>query len=180
MQPLLLTPVRVSAKRMGRFAAVAALAAVLLFLGYRWAFPAPKITVTASEERGRGEHPATFAFDGNPQTEWLLENRHRGYLDFELVPPRRIAAVKLLNSHNAPFNDRATRRYRIELHGDADQPTVLRGEFAQLSPSPEWVSVPVGVEGGLRGVDHVRIYADSHHGEGAGLAEVAFDELPSE
>lgn len=169
---VLRSPLRVKLMRVGRAAAVLLSLLALGAVGYRWAFPPASIQISASEERGRGQHPASFAFDGNPRTEWLMEDRHRGYLEFTLVPSRSLDSIRILNAYNPPHNDRGVRDYRIEVVGSGSEPTILRGRFEEIDESPEWREIEIDEAD----VSLLRIHVDSFHMNGGGIAEVTLQE----
>ncbi len=173
LAPLRSTLRRVTLRRARRRAGMVLVVAGLGFLGYRELFPPPRIEVSASHERGGGEWPATFAFDDDADTEWMMEDRANGYLQFDFFPPRDLAAVRILNGFNPPYEDRAVRDYRIEVVADStSMPTVIPGAFEEYTNTPEWRRIELGIED----VSRVRVYADTYHQRGGTIAEVAFEE----
>lgn len=173
LAPLRSTPRRVSLRRARRIASVALILGGLAYGGYREVVPRPRIEVSASHERGGGEWPATFAFDGDPDTEWMLEDRANGYLQFDFFPPRDLAAIRILNGFNPPYDDRAVRNYRVEVVAlSTPRPTVIPGEFEEYTTTPEWRRIELDIEQ----VTRVRVYADTYHQRGGTIAEVSFEE----
>jgi len=110
-------------------------------------------------------------FDGDESTEWLLDNGATGWVEGRLSPPRDITTVKVLNGHNRHFNDRAIRRYKVELFGSGE-PITIEGEFDGIEPSPTFVEHPVDADG----IERIRLTVLSFHGTGAALSELAWDE----
>jgi len=129
----------------------------------------------------RGEASASYnanylptkAVDGSNSTEWLLPDRTAGHLDVAIAPQRRVRHVRILNSHNPPHNDRATREYRIEVYakGSATPAKSIDGAFGEFSSDPKPVSHDIGVDK----VERIRIVVKSWHKDGAGIAEVEVD-----
>lgn len=129
----------------------------------------PSLTATASGEL----HPAfaaSMAVDGNDDTRFLLPDGVSGYLDVRVSPPRRVERVVLLNSINAPFNDRSTERYRIEVYSGGHKVRTVNGTLP-FTPSPTRVTRAIERDA----VERVRIVILSHHQVGGGLAEVELE-----
>lgn len=113
--------------------------------------------------------PATV-LDGRPDTYWLLPDRTGGWLDVSVSPARRVERVTVVNSHNPPHGDRATRQYRLEIHTESGLARTIEGTFPYTT-TPEPVTHEVGVDG----VERIRFVAVSHHRSGAGLAELSYE-----
>lgn len=113
---------------------------------------------------------AETVIDGRPETYWLLPDGQSGWVEVRMSPPRRIEHVRVLNSHNPPHGDRATRDYRIEFYSGS---TLLRGIDAsfEYTTSPEPVEHAVGLDD----VDRIRFVVRSHYRTGGGLAELSWD-----
>ena len=172
LAPIRSSPLRVRLRRVGRGLLALALVAAAAFGVYRRFHPAPRIEVSASHERGNGDWPASFAFDGDPHTEWMLEDRARGWIQFDFMPPRDLEVVRIMNGINPPYYDRAVREYRVEARVASDPaPVIHAGRFDTYSRSPQWQTVELHLEQ----VRSVRIYAESFHDRGVSLAEVSFE-----
>ncbi|MCX7809240.1 MAG: discoidin domain-containing protein, partial [Deltaproteobacteria bacterium] len=61
------------------------------------------------------DYEPSKALDGNPDTSWLLPDHTRGWFEITINPPRTISKVKILNTHNPPYNDRATIDYTLKV-----------------------------------------------------------------
>lgn len=170
LEPLTLRPARLHFRRVVRAVALLTALAGIGVGAYFRAFPVPVTEVSASHERGNGQWPATFAYDGDPATEWLMEDHRVGFLELAFSPPRDLAAIRLLNGSNPPYGDRAVRDYRIEVVANStSMPTSLRGTFEEHSDTPRWREIDLGI----REVTLVRIHVVSFHGLGGSLAEVS-------
>jgi hypothetical protein len=113
---------------------------------------------------------AETVIDGRPDTYWLLPDGQPGWVEARISPPRRIEHVRVLNSHNPPHEDRATRDYRIELYSGSELVRTIEGSF-EFSTSPQPVEHAVGADG----IDRIRFVVLSHHRIGGGLAELSWD-----
>ncbi len=166
-----LTPAQVRAQRRNRVATLVLLAAALV-VGAYFLLRTPSGTfASASEHFGDMEQYAPdHIIDGRPDTEWLLPDRANGWVEVQVGPPRRVTAVTLLNSHNPPHNDRATRDYTLEVWAHGELARTLDGTFP-FSPSPE----PVRLEVGVDDVERVRLVVRSTHNLGGGLAELTLE-----
>lgn len=109
--------------------------------------------------------------DGNEATSWLLPDRTAGWVDVTINPARTVSRVRVLNTHNTPYNDRASLQYRITLYAGGNEVHAIDGEF-EFSASPGWVTHDVGA---IDGVDRVRFEVRSWHQHGGGLAEIAIE-----
>jgi hypothetical protein len=116
--------------------------------------------------------PATKIVDGRPEGEWLLPDGQTGWIDLHISPGRKIKAIKLLNAHNGPFNDRATKDFHIDAYG-ADNKILksLDGSFPEFLDAPQWQRLPFEVTG----AEKIRIEIRSFHKLGGGLAEVELE-----
>lgn len=160
-------PARIVASRFLRLASVAAVfiavVAGVVTLG-------TKTWVKASGEYPDARFVAKHAIDGNPRTEWLLPNRVAGSIEVSFSK-RDLSAVKLLNCSNPPPNDRASRDVRVECLRDDKPLGTAKHTFPTLSPNPTWVRIPLA----CKGADGVRIWIDTWHNWGGGLAELAWE-----
>ncbi len=174
LAPASMTPGQLSwtrASRLGFAGLIAIVVAVGLYFALR---PAHGVTATAT-----GQYNAEFtpekAIDGDAATEWLLPDRRQGSLDVRITPAQHVDTVRLKNSHNRHYNDRATREYTVEIyrHGDApDHPSkTIQGQWTTLSPRPDWTEHAVDVDD----VERIRVNVRTWHRNGGGLAEIDWD-----
>lgn len=130
--------------------------------------PRPRILVEPSAFHGPA-YVAANVRDGDPETAWLLPDGLTGHLDLRLSPARDVRSITLLNAHNAPFNDRGTKGWAVELWRGAQKVAVREGEWA-FTPTP----LPTVLDLAADDVDRIRFVVKSHHHLGAGLAEITF------
>ena len=132
-------------------------------------------TVTASASSVFRDDPQfgpDKVFDGDPNTEWLLDDEQTGWVEGRLSPDRALTKVRILNGHNRHFLDRGANEFHLELYDASGQKVFEhRGELL-LSESPRWVEVPVSAEG----VERLRLNVTSFHRTGSAVAEIAFEE----
>ena len=155
------------ASRIGFAGLFATLALVGLYLALK---PPTGVQVTASGYHGP-EFTPDKVIDGNEATEWLLPDRQTGELELRFYPPEPITTLRIKNSHNRHYNDRATREYTVEVYSKGELAHTLDAEFPILTPRPEWVEHDIGVEE----VERVVIRVRSWHRLGAGLAEIQWN-----
>jgi hypothetical protein len=111
---------------------------------------------------------AANAIDGKRETEWLMpDGVDRGWLDVYLGKERAVTAVRLLNGHNPPYNDRAIKDYELQCFTGTSLVRSARGTFV-WSDGPDWVDVPL--DGAT--CDLVRLVVASKHHNGGALAEI--------
>jgi hypothetical protein len=168
LRPLASTAGELRARVASRFVGLATLVVVGALLAVVFALPRPRVLLRPSVEHGPA-YLAPNARDGNPVTAWLLPDRTTGHLDLVLTPPRDVHAVTLLNTNNAPYFDRATRGWAVELWRGVARVAVREGEW-EFSRTPSPVELPVAGER----IDRIRFVVRSHHQLGAGLAEISF------
>ena len=128
----------------------------------------PRPTVSASygsDFKGR------YAIDGVEATEWLLPDGATGWLELDFSGGKQLREVRLLNARNRHYLDRGTKRAKLVTSRAGEAVETLEVEL----PGPTEKSRERRVK--LRGmqVDKLRIEVLSHHGLGAGLAEVSYD-----
>lgn len=109
--------------------------------------------------------------DGNGDTSWLLPDRTTGWVEVTVNPPRTVSRVRLLNTHNTPYNDRATLQYRLRVFANGTETRAIDGSF-EFSPAPSWVTHDIG---NVEGVDRVRFEVRTWYQHGGGLAELALE-----
>ena len=144
-------------------ASVAAVAVLTLVIVFR--------PVSLSAEASAVYSPAYLAsraVDGKKDTEWVLPDRTPGWIDISVSPPRKLSKLRILNIHNPPNNDRATKDYRIVVFSKGTSARTFDGSFSAFTESPQWVSHSIDVPA----VDRIRIELKSYHKDGAGLAEI--------
>jgi len=169
LAPAAMTPGEIVWTRAIRWGATAAAVLAAIFALYLVLRVPQRATAQASAVLAG--YPAENVADGDEATEWLLPNRTPGWIELTLDPVRDVGELRLLNSHNGHYNDRATRNYRIEVFSGGRVAKTLNGSFPAFSPNPEWQSVDVDVDD----VDRIRIHVLTHHLAGGGLAEVEAD-----
>jgi hypothetical protein len=108
------------------------------------------------------------AVDGDPGREWLAPEGASAWLELRFAQPIDVRAVRVINSHNPGFNDRATRDLDVELYRKDQLLTRAQSTFDQIDPTAAERIIPVVA----KGVTRVRFVARTFHGRGAGLAEV--------
>jgi len=148
-------------------AAVVGLVAVVLVLTRP-----PRETARASEFFGSDpSFGPDRVIDGRPDTSWLLSNQTAGWVEVRLEPSRDIRQVALLNARNAPYFDRATRGYRLELRRDGRAVETVAGELDD-DREPTWVPIDVAAAD----VDAIRVHVESWYQHSGGLAEIRWVE----
>ncbi len=167
-RPAASTATELSGVVVSRGLAAAGLGVVAVALAVTLAVPRPRVLLRPSIVHGPA-YLAPNARDGNPATAWLLPDGATGHLDLLLSPPRAVRAVTLLNTQNAPYFDRATRGWALELWRGGERVAVREGEWA-FSRTPESAEIAIAGDG----VDRIRFVVRSHHQLGAGLAEISF------
>ncbi len=171
VHPAALTVAQIGAKRRNRIA-LAVFVALVAIVGSYLALRRPTGTFAdASAYFGNNDQfaPAN-AIDGNPDTEWLLPDHTTGWLEVNIGPPRRIAAVSIVNASNQPHEDRATREYTIEVWAHGELARSVEGTLP-FSTARNPVRHQVDVDDAER----VRVIVRSWHQLGAGLAELSFE-----
>jgi hypothetical protein len=171
--PAVMTRRRATAERIRRLLAVAAFLLVAV-AGTRALLERP--TELRAEASDVFDRNALFGpenvLDGDPDTEWLLPDGATGWVEVRLPEPRGVTRVVLTNCDNPGFFDRASRGYRVELYGSADQLVqAIDGEFPRLEQDPDTVSH--ALEAGE--VARVRFVVRGHHGAGGGLADLEIE-----
>jgi len=154
--------------RIGTTSLIAAVVLVGLFVGLR----TPEgIFADASDVWAQSPmFAAENVIDGNEDSYWLLPDGATGWVEARISPAADISRVRLLNTHNPPHNDRATREYAVEIYSGGELAQTIEGTF-EFSTRPEFVVHDVSVGH----VDRIRFVARSHHHVGAGLAELQWE-----
>jgi hypothetical protein len=142
----------------------------LVIAGLVWAI-APKraITVHASGHWDDQDHwHEDHIIDGVEATEWATPDGSAGFADLTLTPARNITGIEILNGHNTPWNDRATRAFRIEAYSHGRRVGAATGEFASYEIAPRWKRLALPANN----VTRIRFQVVSWHQRGAALAEI--------
>jgi hypothetical protein len=163
--PLLRTKREIASVKLSR--GLGAVLAVALLTIWIWWERGVHVHVSgAYSSTGAGYH----IYDGDPETEWWSPDHESGWIDLTF-PTRKIYVIKLLNSHNRQFMDRATHEFEVSMWRRGERVWVADGAFAHATTEKEWkVFDTFGVK-----CDRIRIDIKSHHGNGAGLAEIELE-----
>lgn len=113
------------------------------------------------------------ATDGLADTDWLLPDGQAGWIELQFRRPRDVRLVRLLNSRNRHFLDRAAHRVTVSLRGPGGSLAQRDAKLGPPSASAPWIDVPVSA----RGVTRIKVELRSFHRLGGGLAEVAWEEF---
>ena len=151
--------------RMRVFGAV--LAGMLVIAGAVKASRRPPRLVASASATLHPSFSPDMAVDGDDQTRFLLPDGSNGHLDVRIVPPRHVNEVFLLNSVNAPYFDRSTDAYTLQVYSRGRLAKSIDGRFT-FTNTPSRVAHDVDVDA----VDRLRIVIRSHHRVGGGIAEV--------
>jgi hypothetical protein len=111
------------------------------------------------------------ALDGNVDTSWLLPDRTNGWIEVTINPPRAVQRLRIMNTTNVPYHDRATGEYQVQVFSGSTVLQSADGVFPETS-APQWVTHDVGR---LEAVDRVRITVNSWQQYGGGIAEIAIE-----
>lgn len=148
-------------------AASIALAAVgALYLVLR----TPRTLKATSSANYDGRYDPNQATDGNESTDWLLPDRTAGWIDLQVIPPRKVSKVKLLNARNLPYSDRATHEFKVDAFFNGQPVATATGKFDGFSPEPTWRTVDINQK-----VDRIRVEVKSWHLSGGGFSEIEAD-----
>lgn len=169
-QELALDTTGVAKRRMTRAAIAAASALALLGLVY-FIVRTPRVLKPTASASYDGRYDAANAVDGNESTDWLLPDRTAGWIEVQVVPPRKIGKLKLLNARNLPFSDRGTNEFKVEAFFAGKLLKSADGRFDGFSPEPAWRTVELNAGK----IDRIRIEVKSWHLTGGGLSEIEAD-----
>ena len=123
---------------------------------------------------GDPRYAGVKAFDGDPATEWQLDDRQRGWVERRFPNPVPMGRVVLRNGHNAHWMDRGVRSYRVELYDAQDREVHrLRASFPAIEedPTPKVHALPQD----LPPIGRLRVVVESYFDLGASLAEVSWE-----
>jgi hypothetical protein len=170
VEPYALTTTELARQRLNRWTAVIVAMALLVVVPYYALRPPRIITATASASYS-GEFPPQHVVDQQPKAEWLLPNAVVGWIDLNLSPPRPVSTLRILNAHNPPYNDRATKDFTVTTFCEGKATETVH-VFPELLEKPPWMSIPLSTSGRC---NRIRIGITSFHGGGGGIAEVEVD-----
>jgi hypothetical protein len=125
-------------------------------------------SVTASGSYALEPHPPSYALDGMAASEWLLPDGAAGWLEIAFRSPRRVHSVRLLNSHNRYFMDRASERVRVIAFSDQWPVATAEGRFDRINIERSALDLPLDAEK----VTRLRVEILSYFRTGGGLAEI--------
>jgi hypothetical protein len=167
LAPLIVTPAKVVTSRWIRLGSIVAVAAAfaITLLSLRGG-----INVRSSGNYDQILHEAHKVIDGNPATEWLLPTNTGGWIEVTFRP-RTVRTVKVVNSHNPPFQDRATQDFRVEGYRNSQLLHTSKHKFAKLEDNPR----PLAIAIPNLSLDAIRVVVESFHKVGGGLAEVTVE-----
>jgi hypothetical protein len=101
-----------------------------------------------------------------------LPNATPGWVDVHYAPSRTVTKVNILNSHNIPYWDRATKDFTLELYSGSKLLKSVDGTFPNFDPEPKPQTIDVGR---TPGVDRVRVVVKTWHLQGGGLGEISVE-----
>lgn len=138
------------------------------------------LSARASAALARSEYfGGARAIDGDRKTAWLLPDRETGTLSIELVPPREVHSVRLVQPEPT-FRVRETSGARVRLYRGERAIAEKRVSFLTVgapgqrpvrrAPTNAQAEREVALHG--RGVTRVEVLVESWRGVGGGLAEV--------
>ncbi|MBN8612061.1 MAG: hypothetical protein J0L92_15815 [Deltaproteobacteria bacterium] len=167
-----LLPRELTFRRAGRITTVVALSAIAIVGSYLATRTPEGVHARASAHFNElPDFEPGRVLDGNTETSWLLPDRTAGWVEVTINPSRTVSRIRVLNTHNVPYNDRASLQYRIQVFAHGSEARVIDGAF-EFSASPAWVTHDLG---SIEGVDRVRFEVRSWHQHGGGLAEIAIE-----
>ncbi len=170
LAPASMTPGQLGWTRVSRIGFASFLVVAIAAGLYLLLRPPTGVSATAS-----GQWSAEFtpdrAVDGDEATEWLLPDRQSGWVDLRISPPEHVGTLRLKNSHNRHYNDRATHEYEIQVFSNGRVVKTIQGSWQGIAPRPEWTEHEVGADA----VERIRINVRSWHRNGGGLAEIDWD-----
>ncbi len=167
-----LVPRELTFRRIGRATTVVVLSLVAIVGSYLALRTPEGIHARASAHFNEmPDFEPSRVLDGNTETSWLLPDRTAGWVEVTINPARPVSRIRVLNTHNAPYNDRGTLQYRITVFAHGSEAQTLDGTF-EFSAAPAWVTHDLG---SVEGVDRVRFEVRTWHQHGGGLAEIAIE-----
>lgn len=116
------------------------------------------------------KYDARYAVDGRGDTAWIAPDSTNATIDFELMPPRPVLYVRMLDTRNAPNNDREVKEFRLEFWREGRPIDAVEGSFPG-GDKPGFIRVVVNRDWP---VEKVRFVIKSFAQKGGGLAEIEF------
>ena len=119
-----------------------------------------------------GEFPASNLIDFKTEetmsyaSQWLLPDDTAGNVQLKLSYPFEISAIRILNTCNREYKDRATKRVLVRLFNDKQ---LLWQKEANVESYPEWTRIPVDCD---QPGNNLNIEILDYEGLGGGLNEV--------
>jgi hypothetical protein len=169
-EDLALGPTDVKKRRISRIATVALASVAFIGLLY-FVLRTPRVLKATASAQYEARYEPGNAVDGSETTDWLLPDRTAGWIEVQVIPPRRVSKVKIVNARNIPFNDRATNEFKVDAFSGGAVVKTVEGRFEAYSPE---VTARV-IEIGAANVDRIRIEVKSWHQVGGGLSEIEVD-----
>jgi hypothetical protein len=114
------------------------------------------------------DYAPVMAIDDDPQTEWLLPDQSPGWIELRPRTKRDLVGVRLLNAHNPPHNDRATKLVRVVATDANGKQAVGSFKFPEFRDAPMPQLVTLAAED----VVSVRVEVLEWFRKGGGLAEI--------
>ena len=172
VEPAAMSRTEVVRRRRGRTAWAAGAAVVLVLFAY-FATRTPRVLKPAASAAYDEAHNAAQSVDGRTETEWLLPNKQTGWIEFTVLPTRKLKRIKLLNGHNPPYNDRQTKDYHLDVIGAGGKVLkTIDGSFGDFNTAPSPVVLALDT---AERVERIRFEVKSFHKDGAALSEVEVD-----
>ncbi len=116
------------------------------------------------------KYDARYAIDGRPDTAWIAPDSTHAWIDFELMPPRPVKWIRMLDTRNSPNNDREVKEFRIEFWRDGKPVDAVEGSYPG-GERPGYIRVAVERPWN---VEKVRFVIKTYAERGGGLAEIEF------
>jgi hypothetical protein len=116
------------------------------------------------------KYDARYAIDGRADTAWIAPDATNAWIDFELMPPRPVKWIRLLDTRNSPNNDREVKEFRIEFWREGKPIDAVEGTYPNPD-RPGYIRVDVNRPWN---VEKVRFVIKSYAEKGGGLAEIEF------
>ncbi|MEO0325047.1 MAG: hypothetical protein AAF447_18950 [Myxococcota bacterium] len=124
--------------------------------------------------QGDPRYAGLKAFDGDPNTEWQLDDRQRGWVERRFADALPMGRITIHNGHNGHWMDRGVRGYRVELYDAQDREVHrLRASFPRIEEDPRPKVHVLPTE--LPPIGRLRLVVESYFELGSSLAEVRWD-----
>lgn len=156
-------------KSFQRIASAALLGIALVCASWYFFSAGPSVTLKASSTLGDNRSSEVNLMDNNPLTAWQLEDNMLGNVTAQFSKPTEIHEITLINGINAPWNDRATKDFRLELFSGGKVIATFNSSFSfTLNPQPR--KIPMH----HKGVTMIKLSVLSFYQTGGGIAEMAW------